>query len=157
MDNELHKAGIDEAFQLAAKAHAGQKDLDGKPEILHPIAVALKGETEDEIICGALHDVVEDTHYTFEDLLAMGFSDQIVDTLRLLTHDKTKLSYIDYVHNICVSGNITAIRVKKNDLEHNLYRGHHSQASPDILNRLNRKHEQAYEMICEALNSAQSH
>lgn len=70
MKNEVNKtAGIDEAVAIAAKAHAGVKDLDGKPYILHPLAVGLAGKSENEMICGFLHDVVEDTGYTFDDLL----------------------------------------------------------------------------------------
>ena len=115
-------SGIDEAIALAAKAHAGVKDLDGKPYILHPLAVGLAGKTENEVICGILHDVVEDTDYTFDDLLAMGFSVEVVDTLRLLTHDKSE-PYMDYVKRILESGNKTALAVKINDLNHNLARG----------------------------------
>lgn len=115
-------SGIDEALALAVKAHAGMKDLDGKPCILHPLAVGLAGKTEDEIICGFLHDVVEDTDYTFDDLLAMGFSTEVVDALRLLTHDRS-MTYMDYIRRILESSNQTALAVKLNDLNHNLSRG----------------------------------
>ena len=66
----------------------GQRDLDGKPVILHPLTVAMKGNNENEIVAGLLHDVVEDTGYTFEDLLTAGISPEVVDALRLLTHEK---------------------------------------------------------------------
>lgn len=115
-------SGIDEALALAVKAHAGMKDLDGKPCILHPLAVGLAGKTENEIICGFLHDVVEDTDYTFDDLLEMGFSTEVVDVLRLLTHDKS-VTYMDYIRGILASENETALAVKLNDLNHNLARG----------------------------------
>ena len=115
-------SGIDEALALAVKAHAGMKDLDGKPCILHPLAVGLAGKTENEIICGFLHDVVEDTDYTFDDLLEMGFSTEVVDALRLLTHDRS-MTYMDYIRRILESGNQTALAVKLNDLNHNLSRG----------------------------------
>ena len=69
-----------------------------------------------------LHDLVEDKDWTFEDLLEDGFPEHIVDTLRLLTHDK-QTPYMDYVKNICESGNQVALAVKINDLNHNLKRG----------------------------------
>ena len=61
---------IEIALEIALKAHRGQRDLDGKPVILHPLTVALKGNNEEEIIVGLLHDVVEDSEWTFEDLIA---------------------------------------------------------------------------------------
>ena len=113
---------IEDAIILATNAHRGQKDLDGKPVILHPLAVGLAGSNETEILCGLLHDVVEDTSYTFEDLLEMGYSTEVVDTLRLLTHPKGA-PYMDYIEGICRSGNPYALAVKLNDLRHNIARG----------------------------------
>ena len=98
---------IEDALSLAVDAHDGQKDLDGNPVILHPITVGLAGRNREEIIAGLLHDVVEDTNYTFDDLL---------------THTDD-LSYNEYVKRIAESGNSIAIHVKYNDLCHNLQRG----------------------------------
>ena len=65
---------IDIALRIATTAHAGQTDRDGYPVILHPLAVGLMGHTDEEKIAGFLHDVVEDTSYTFNDLLEEGSS-----------------------------------------------------------------------------------
>ena len=116
------KSQIEIALEIALKAHKGQRDLDGKPVILHPLTVALKGNNENEIVAGLLHDVVEDTGYTFDDLLNAGISAKVVDALRLLTHEKG-IDYLDYVRRIADSHNPIAINVKCNDLEHNLERG----------------------------------
>ena len=105
------------------EAHTGQKDLDGNPVILHPLTVGLAGQNREEIIAGFLHDVVEDSELTFDDLLARGVDPTIVDALRLLTHDKSEMSYEDYVRRVSQSGNSIAIHVKYNDLCHNLQRG----------------------------------
>lgn len=113
---------IEDALRIAVEAHDGQKDLDGKPVILHPMAVGLTGNNCDEIIAGLLHDVVEDTDFTFEDLLQRGVDEPIVNALRLLTHSKD-MTYEDYVNRIATSGNNIAIHVKYNDLQHNLKRG----------------------------------
>lgn len=107
---------------IALKAHGGQADIDGNPVILHPLTVGLAGKTPEEQCAGFLHDVVEDTSYTFDDLLGMGVSAEIVDALRLLTHDESE-PYLDYVRRIAESGNKIAIAVKLNDLRHNLKRG----------------------------------
>jgi len=113
---------IEDALRIAIDAHEGQKDLDGKPVILHPMSVGLAGRNREETIAGFLHDVVEDTDFTFDDLLSKGVDSTIVDALRLLTHDED-LSYDDYVKRIAESGNSIAIHVKYNDLQHNLQRG----------------------------------
>ena len=119
---ETNMSQIEIALEIALKAHKGQRDLDGKPVILHPLTVALKGNNESEIVAGLLHDVVEDTDWLFDDLLEAGIEPKVVDTLRLLTHNKD-IPYLDYVRDIAYSGNPIAINVKCNDLEHNLKRG----------------------------------
>lgn len=116
------RSDIDKAIELASKAHAADYDLDGNPTILHPLAVGMMGKNDTERIVGFLHDVVEDTKYTFEDLEQEGFSEEVISTLHLLTHDK-QTPYMEYIERICKSGNMTAINVKLNDLKHNLARG----------------------------------
>lgn len=116
----MHK--IDLALQIATKAHQGITDADGEPYILHPLAVGLMGHTDEERMAGFLHDVVEDTEMTFEDLLEAGIPNGVVNALRLLTHDKQTTSYTDYVQQIIDSGNPIALHVKYNDLRHNYSR-----------------------------------
>ncbi len=132
---------IEDALRIAIDAHEGQKDLDGKPVILHPIAVGLAGKNREEMIAGFLHDVVEDTDLTFEDLLQMGVDKEIVDALRLLCHDKGT-DYYDYVQRIIDSGNTIAFSVKRNDLTHNLQRGRAGGHWKQV-----EKHEKAMKMI----------
>lgn len=112
----------DLAWEIAQKAHKGQVDLDGNDAIMHPYLVGFAGNNTLEQCVGYLHDVVEDTDYTFDDLLHMGVASEIVEVLRILTHDKS-IPYMDYIRNIKESGNATALQVKLNDLRHNLQRG----------------------------------
>lgn len=135
---------IDIALQIATKAHAGQLDRDGYPVILHPLTVGLMGSTDEEKMAGFLHDVVEDTDWTFDDLLKAGIPDGVVNALRLLCHDKSRLSYMDYVQNIIDSRNPIAIMVKRNDLTHNFGRG---KAYPD----LQAKHGPALALVTKAI------
>ena len=113
---------VELALQIALAAHAGKVDLDGKPVILHALAVGMAGENLTEICVGYLHDVVEDSNITFDDLRRMGVALKIIRTLEVLTHDKS-VPYMDYIRNIEASGNKTALKVKINDLRHNLLRG----------------------------------
>ena len=113
---------IEETLRIALEAHEGQKDLDGRPVVLHPVAVGLMGGNETEIKTGFLHDVVEDSDLTLENLRSRGVDEDVLAALQLLTHSKTE-DYFDYVRRIATSGNATAIHVKLNDLRHNLDRG----------------------------------
>ena len=132
---------IEDALRIAIEAHEGQKDLDGNPVILHPMTVALAGRNREEQIAGLLHDVVEDTGFTFEDLLQRGVDEKIVDALRLLTHTKD-LTYEEYVNRIATSGNDIAIHVKYNDLCHNLKRGRAGGHTKQVA-----KHKKAFAVI----------
>ena len=140
-ENTQPLSQIEIALEIALKAHKGQRDLDGKPVILHPLTVAMKGNNENEIVAGLLHDVVEDTDYSFEDLLAAGISSEVVNALRLLTHEKGS-SYMDYVERIAGSHNPIAINVKCNDLDHNLDRGRKGDHIKQVA-----KHSAAREII----------
>ena len=109
---------VEEILRVALDAHSGQKDLEGNPAILHVLAVGLMGENELEQKVGFLHDVVEDTDLTIEDLRKMGVEEEVLEAVDLLTHQEG-ISYEDYVKNILFSGNEIAIQVKVNDLEQN--------------------------------------
>lgn len=139
------KHPIDIAISIANKAHAGQLDRDGYPVILHPLTVGLMGHTDEEKIAGFLHDVVEDSNYTFEDLLEAGIPVGIVNALRLLTHEQGT-DYYTYVQSIIDSCNPIALQVKYNDLQHNYARG---KAYPD----LQQKHGKALKIIEAAIET----
>lgn len=139
--NHDNLSQIEIALEIALKAHKGQRDLDGKPVILHPLTVALKGNNENEIVAGLLHDVVEDTDWSFDDLLQAGIRPEVVDALRLLTHSKD-VPYLEYVQRISDSRNPVAINVKCNDLEHNLDRGRRGDHLKQVV-----KHTAAQQLI----------
>lgn len=108
---------LEKAIQIAEQAHKGQKDKGGQPYILHLFRVMQKGKTETEQICGILHDLVEDTNWTFEDLKNEGFSEEIIDVLKCLTKKKGE-AYPLFIRRI--AQNPIATRIKMNDLEDNM-------------------------------------
>lgn len=134
---------IDIALRIATAAHAGQLDRDGYPVILHPLTVGLMGHTDEEKMAGFLHDVVEDTSVTFDNLIEEGIPTGVVNAIRVLTHGKES-DYYDYIQGIIESGNPIALQVKYNDLKHNFERG---KAHPD----LQQKHGKALEMVKAAI------
>jgi (p)ppGpp synthase/HD superfamily hydrolase len=113
---KLYSPLINKAMQIAYDAHSGQTDKTGMPYIYHPAFLAGQMDTEDEIITALLHDVVEDTTVTFADLEREGFSQQVLDAIRLLTHDDGS-EYADYVCRI--KQNVLATKIKLADLRHN--------------------------------------
>ena len=104
------------ALKLAFECHKDQVDKTGMPYVFHPFHLAEEMTDEISTVCALLHDVVEDTSYTFEDLSSMGFPDTVIDVLRLLTH-LPDVPYLDYVR--AIKSNDIATRVKLADLRHN--------------------------------------
>jgi flavin reductase (DIM6/NTAB) family NADH-FMN oxidoreductase RutF len=109
---------LERAVEIAREAHEGQKDKAGKEYVEHPLRVMRAGRNIDEQIVGVLHDVVEDSNWTFEQLEVEGFSSDIIEALRCLTHDKQELSYEQYIKGI--QKNELAKAVKINDLKDNM-------------------------------------
>ena len=104
------------ALCLCFEAHKDQRDKSGMPYVFHPFHLAEQMETENTTVVALLHDVVEDTDYTLDDLAAMGFGDAVIDALALLTHDPA-VPYMEYV--AAIKENPIARTVKLADLAHN--------------------------------------
>lgn len=103
------------AMIIAYNAHQNQFDKANIPYIYHPIHIAEQMDTELECIVALLHDVVEDTDITFNDL-EKEFPQEVIDLLKILTHDK-KIDYIEYIKK--VKTNPIATKIKIADLKHN--------------------------------------
>ena len=119
------------AIKLCFKAHADQFDKSGIPYAHHPLHLAEQMDDEESTIVALLHDVVEDTNYTLNDLKGMGFGDNVTKALRLLTHDP-ETPYMEYIQ--AISANPLAKKVKLADLEHNsdVSRLNHAPTEKDI-------------------------
>jgi GTP diphosphokinase / guanosine-3',5'-bis(diphosphate) 3'-diphosphatase len=76
---------LERAIAIAAAAHAGQIDKADQPYILHPIRVMLRVSSEHERIAAILHDVVEDTSVTLEELIQEGFPGEVITAVKALT------------------------------------------------------------------------
>ncbi|KXL52033.1 bifunctional (p)ppGpp synthase/hydrolase RelA [Anaerotignum neopropionicum] len=108
---------LEKAIILAANAHMGQLDKGGNPYILHPVRVMLGCKTMDEKIVAILHDTLENSDLTADDLLKEGFSKAIVDAVVCLTRKKGE-DYMDYIQE--VAKNPLAKAVKLSDLADNM-------------------------------------
>lgn len=112
----IYTENTKKALKLCFEAHKNQTDKSGMPYVFHPFHLAEQMTDETTTIVALLHDVVEDTDYTLQDLSDMGFSEEVTDALALLTHDNA-VPYMDYVAHI--KNNPVAKAVKLADLKHN--------------------------------------
>lgn len=109
---------LQRAIEIATQAHQGQLDKAGRDYIGHPLRVMEMGKTEDERIVGVLHDVVEDTDWSFEKLAAEGFSQDIIAALRCVTKLHENESYDEFIERIRKNPLATAVKI--NDLSDNM-------------------------------------
>lgn len=131
----------EKAARLAFKAHEGQFDRAGLPYVMHPIHLAEMMTTEDTCVAALLHDVVEDTDITIEDLREEGFTETQLRAVDLLTHKKG-VPYMDYVR--ALKDDPVARSVKIADLRHNSDRSRLREAT--------QKDEERYKKYKEALS-----
>lgn len=135
---------LEKAIEIATLAHKGQVDKAGEDYINHPLRVMEAGKTENEKIVGVLHDVVEDTDWTFEKLEQEGFSEEVISALRCVTKLSNDESYDDFI--LRVKANPLATAVKINDLTDNMdIRRLPSINSVDI--RRLKKYHSAYRLL----------
>ncbi len=89
-------SNLENAIRVAVAAHAGQKDKGGGPYITHPLRLMMSVKGEETQIVAVLHDVVEDTSVTLDDLRREGFSEHVLTGVACVTHEP-QISYVDYV------------------------------------------------------------
>ncbi len=112
----IYTPSTKKAMKLCFTAHRDQTDKSGLPYVFHPFHVAEQMPDEKTTVAALLHDVVEDTPFTLQDLREMGFDEDVLEALSLLTH-REGVPYMDYVARI--RGNEIARTVKLADLRHN--------------------------------------
>lgn len=135
---------LSKAITLAIKAHEGQVDKSGMPYAGHIMRVMAAGRTVDEKIVGVLHDVVEDTDWTFDALLNEGFPVHIVEALRCVTKLWDDEPYDNFIER--VKTNPLAAAVKINDLTDNMDVRRYKELTDWDVKRL-RKYLKAYQEL----------
>jgi (p)ppGpp synthase/HD superfamily hydrolase len=126
---------LQDAIRLALDAHRGQKDRYGAAYVLHPLRMMNRLTAEPDRIAAVLHDVVEDTATTVDDLRRLGFGEEIITAVDCLTKRRGE-HYDTYIERCKV--NPIARRVKLADLEDNLDLRRLDEVRPQDLERLNR-------------------
>ena len=131
------------ALQIMFNTHKDQKDKGNTPYIFHPYHLAEQMTTEDEIILALLHDTVEDSSLTVDDIKAYGFNNNIIEALRIITKDK-QMNYTDYIKRI--GSNKLAKKIKLKDLEHNMDLSRISNPTKEDYERVE-KYKKAIELL----------
>lgn len=148
---------LEEAIKIATSQHAGQVDKGGMPYILHPLRVMMSVQRQCAIeradkrywnmcIASVLHDVIEDTTTTYEELSEHGFDKEVINLLTILTKQPDE-EYADYITRITESGNRQALTIKLADLRDNMDEERLNQPLSDAdKNRLDR-YRKAFEKL----------
>jgi len=108
---------IEKSLEIALDAYSGQTDKAGKTYILHPLRLMAQMETEEEMAVALLHDVIEDSEYTTEDLLNNGIPAGVVEAVQCLTK-KPDENYESFIERVLE--NKLATKIKQADIEDNI-------------------------------------
>lgn len=112
----IYTALTKKALRISFEAHKNQTDKSGMPYVYHPFHLAEQMKDEYSTCVALLHDVVEDSGFTRNDLVEAGFPDEVTEAIDFMTHDKS-VPYMDYV--AAIKNNPIAREVKLADLRHN--------------------------------------
>lgn len=136
----MGKVSLEKIIIFAATKHRGQVDKEGESYIFHPLRVMARMKTKDEQIVAVLHDILEDTDATVEDLRRLGVSTRLIRTLQTLTRKENEdyLAYIDRVKK-----DKLARRIKMADLADNLDPRRLKRLKKDVQERLKKKYTAA--------------
>ena len=145
-DNLIYKS-----LEIVTRVFAEKCDKGGFPYVIHLLKVYSGVSDYTEKVCALLHDIVEDTDVGYSDLTKVGYSNEIIDILTILTKLKGE-DYRDYIDRIINSENVHAMNIKLADLRHNMDSGRIKNPSPNDYERITKRYEPAYEKILNKLN-----
>ena len=144
--HKKNKGSLEHAIQLAIKHHKEQVDKAGQPYILHPLRLMMSLDQDVEKIVAVMHDIVEDTEITLEDLRNEGFSTDVIDAIECVTKKEGE-DYDSFIDRI--SQNSLATKVKLADLEDNMDLSRLSEVTDKDLERLE-KYKKAKERLLKS-------
>jgi (p)ppGpp synthase/HD superfamily hydrolase len=130
-------SNLELAISIAIKAHAGQVDKAGQSYILHPLRVMLKFQAEEEMIAAVMHDVIEDSELSLEELSKHGFSEMVTEAIDSLTKRKGE-EYESFIMR--VSENTLATKIKIEDIKDNMDLTRLNEVAEKDLDRIKKYH-----------------
>ena len=142
---------IYKSLEIVTRLFDDKVDKGGLPYSIHLLKVYSGVSDYIEKVCALLHDVVEDTEVTFEELKEVGYPDEVIEVLTLLTKPKGA-DYQAYIDKIVNSENIHAMNIKLSDLRHNMDLNRLKNPTVNDYERVNKRYAPAYEKIQNKLN-----
>ena len=142
---------IFKSLELVNRLFVDKTDKGGLPYSIHLLKVYGGVDIYCEKVAALLHDVVEDTEVTFDELSEFGYPDEIIDILKLLTKPKGA-DYQEYIDKIVNSENIHAMNVKLSDLRHNMDLSRIKNPTVNDYERVNKRYAPAYTKIQQKIN-----
>lgn len=139
------------SLELVTKLFNDKEDKGGLPYVIHLLKVYSNVSCYIEKVCALLHDVVEKTDISYKDLKRIGYSDEILEILQILTKNKGE-DYRDYISRIINSENIHAMNIKLADLKHNMDITRIKNPSSNDYERISKRYEPAYQKLLNKLN-----
>lgn len=139
-------------LDLVAKHHKGQKDRAGADYIWHLIHVASGMESYVGKVAGLLHDILEDTNCTIEELVLADVQQEVIDVIKIVTR-KSSETYSEYIARVCDSDNYIALKIKLLDLEHNMDLSRLKKVTQKDINRIKKRYKPAHELVQKKINS----
>ena len=141
---------LNRSYKLVSKLFADKFDKAGIPYIEHLKFVSNSFTKIDYQIVGLLHDTLEDTDLTYNDLIDLGYPKHIVDAVSIITRKQNE-SYSEFIDRILKSNNLIAIRVKEKDMFHNSSEERLKKLNKEDSQRLKNKYKNEYIKINEYL------
>jgi (p)ppGpp synthase/HD superfamily hydrolase len=135
---------LDDAIQLARRAHEGQLDKAGRPYIAHPLRVMGHVKHEHERMTAVLHDVVEDTDVTLDDLTAAGCPPEVLAAVDAISKQPGE-PQVDYLNRVLA--NPLALAVKRADIADNMSAERLGLLDRPTRERLRAKYEDALRQL----------
>ena len=139
------------SLEIVTRLFNDKEDKGGQPYVIHLLKVYSGVSEYTEKVCALLHDVVEDTDISYNDLSEVGFSSKVIEILRILTKIKGE-DYRDYIKRITDSGNVHAMNIKLADLKHNMDISRIKNPTTNDYERISKRYEPAYHKILDKLN-----
>lgn len=136
--------------ELITKLFDGKLDKGGYPYLDHLHEVSNRVLGDDAKLIGLLHDTLEDTEMTREDLIKLGYSEHVVSSVEILTRKKGE-DYPDYIERIVESNNKDALNVKLADLNHNMNISRIKNPTLKDVDRIEKRYRPAYIKILNKL------
>lgn len=142
---------IYKSLELVTMLFNDKEDKGGQPYVIHLLKVYSGVSSYIEKVCALLHDVVEDTDIDYDDLRSLGYDDDVITILTILTKKKGE-DYRDYIKRIIESENIPAMNIKLSDLKHNMDITRIKKPTTNDYERISKRYEPAYRKILNKLN-----